>query len=79
MQRGETIADPARYWTYLRDSIAAGPGVARAYYGALQNELRLLHELVGPQPVPSEADLDAERLPPTVPDPAMLDDEFGPA
>ena len=45
LQCGVTIAEPARYWAYIRKSIAAGPGGARARYGALQNDLRLLHEL----------------------------------
>ena len=40
-----TIIAPARWWQAIRRDIAAGPGVARAMYGALQNDLKRLSEL----------------------------------
>ena len=40
-----TVIAPARWWQAIRRDIAAGPGVARAFYGALQNDLKRLAEL----------------------------------
>jgi hypothetical protein len=40
-----TIIAPARWWEATERDIAAGPGVARAMYGSLQNDLRRLAEL----------------------------------
>ena len=45
LQRGVTIADPARYWKYLHGDIASGPRGARAQTGAFQADLRRLHKL----------------------------------
>lgn len=44
---GVWIAHPARWWASLRDDIAVGPGKGRAYYGALQKDLRRIAELFG--------------------------------
>jgi hypothetical protein len=41
------VLHPHRFWEAIRRDIAAGPGVARAYYGALQKDLRRLAELFG--------------------------------
>ncbi len=41
------IIAPARWWEAIRGDIAAGPGVARARYGALQKDLSRLAELFG--------------------------------
>ena len=45
LSRGVVVANPARWWEALRRDIAAGPGVGRAYTGALQQDLRRLAEL----------------------------------
>ncbi len=42
-----TIIAPGRWWQAIKRDIAAGPGVARAMYGALQNDLKRLAELFG--------------------------------
>ncbi len=42
--RGVTILRPALWWTATRRDIAAGPGGPRARYGALQGDLRRLHD-----------------------------------
>lgn len=44
---GVSIARPVRFWHAIRTDIAVGPGKARAYYGALQKDLRRLAELYG--------------------------------
>ena len=46
---GVTVIHPGRCWECLRGDISTGPGKARAYTGALQTDLRRLHELFGPQ------------------------------
>lgn len=47
LQQAVIIAHPARYWTYLRQDIAAGPKRARGKMGALQDDLRRLHQIFG--------------------------------
>ena len=47
LHQGVTVLRPDRFWEYLRGDIAAGPGVARAYSGAFQKDLRRLAELFG--------------------------------
>lgn len=44
---GVTIANPARFWEYLRGDIAAGPTRARGYTGAFDKDLRRIAELFG--------------------------------
>ena len=46
---GVTIAHPVKYWAYLRQDIAAGPGRGRSYYGAFEANLRKLYQLYGPR------------------------------
>ena len=47
-----TVLRPDRFWEYLKGDIAARPGMARAYIGAFQKDLRRLAELFG-GPAPS--------------------------
>ena len=47
LKQGIYITDPAAYWHSIATDIAAGPGGARAHYGALQGDLRCLHERFG--------------------------------
>ena len=49
LERGVFISHPGRYWNYLREDIAAGPGRGRSYYGAFEANLRKLYELFGPE------------------------------
>ena len=44
--KGIVIIRPALWWTALRRDIAAGPNGPRARYGALQQDLRRLAELL---------------------------------
>ncbi len=46
LSKGVTIIRPALWWTATRRDIAAGPGGPRAHYGALQQDLRRLAELL---------------------------------
>ncbi len=41
---GVFVARPAHFWEALRRDIAAGPNGPRARYGALQSDLRRLHD-----------------------------------
>jgi hypothetical protein len=43
------VADAAKYYAYLREEIALGPGGPRARNGALQEELALLRRQFGQQ------------------------------
>ncbi len=45
--RGVTILRPAQFWRDLEADIARGPGRARGLTGALEDDLRKLHELFG--------------------------------
>ena len=47
LQQAVTIVRPAHYWEYLKGDIAAGPNRARSKTGALQDDLRRLHQLFG--------------------------------
>ena len=47
LQQAVTVAVPARYWEYLKGDITAGPTRARGKTGALQDDLRRLHQLFG--------------------------------
>ena len=47
LQQAVYIARPANYWAYLRADISAGPRRARGRTGALQDDLRRLHQLFG--------------------------------
>jgi hypothetical protein len=51
---GVWIAHPARWWESIRVDIADGPGKGRAYYGALEKDLRRLADLFGDRNVTSE-------------------------
>ncbi len=44
LSRGVTVIRPALWWTAMRRDIAAGPNGPRARYGALQSDLRQLHD-----------------------------------
>ncbi len=44
--RGVTVLKPALWWTATRRDIAAGPNGPRARYGALQQDLQRLAELL---------------------------------
>ena len=46
LSKGVTVIRPALWWAAMRRDIAAGPGVGRAYTGALQQDLRRLAELL---------------------------------
>ena len=46
LSKGVTVANPAHFWEALRRDIAAGPRGPRARYGALQQDLRRLADLV---------------------------------
>ncbi|MEE9290937.1 MAG: hypothetical protein V3U99_07965 [Alphaproteobacteria bacterium] len=47
LHQGVTVVRPAHFWEYLKGDIAAGPGVARAYMGTFQKDLRRLAVLFG--------------------------------
>ena len=47
LQQAVFIARPGLYWAYLRQNIADGPNCARGRTGALQDDLRRLHQLFG--------------------------------
>jgi hypothetical protein len=47
LYQGVTVLRPVHFWQYLEGDIAAGPGKARAYTGAVQKDLRRLAELFG--------------------------------
>ena len=47
LQQAVTIAHPSRYWEYVRGDINAGPRRGRGKTGALQDDLRRLHQLFG--------------------------------
>ncbi len=44
--RGVTVANPKRFWEALRRDVSLGPNGPRARYGALQQDLRRLAELL---------------------------------
>ena len=58
LHQGVTVLRPEGFWQYLKDDIAGGPGVARAYMGTFQKDLRRLAELFG-GPVPTGGTRDA--------------------
>ena len=58
LHQGVTILRPDRFWEYLKGDIAGGPGVARAYTGAFQKDLRRLAQLFG-GPAPTGGTHDA--------------------
>ena len=47
LHQGVTVINPARWWDSIRTDLIGGPGRGRAYYGALQKDLRRLAELFG--------------------------------
>ncbi len=44
LSKGVTVIRPALWWTATRRDIAAGPDGPRACHGALQSDLRRLHD-----------------------------------
>ncbi len=47
LRQGVTVIRSDRFWEYLKDDIAGGPGMARARMGAFQKDLRRLAVLFG--------------------------------
>ena len=58
LYKGVTVLRPVHFWEYLKDDIAGGPGVARAYMGTFQKDLRRLAVLFG-GPAPTGGTRDA--------------------
>ena len=71
--QGVTILDPVRWWRSIEGDIAAGPSGPRATYGAVQGDLRKLHDRMNAEDaeydrlerdaIQNEADFDNARLP----------------